>query len=75
MVVPAAETQIAVDFHLTNPTMVAITISVFVLGYGANQVFSYIVEFPNDLEYHSIRPFTTWSFVRDIWPDDSPATK
>lgn len=39
MVAPAAETQIAVDFHLTNPTMVAITISVFVLGYGANQVF------------------------------------
>lgn len=35
MVAPAAETQIATQFHLTNSTEIATTISIFVLGYGA----------------------------------------
>lgn len=34
MIAPAAETQIAAEFHLTNSTEIATIISIFVLGYG-----------------------------------------
>ena len=69
MIAPASE-QLAEQFDIHSTVLLAMTTSVFVLGYGVYLSFPYTarrVVNPVVHSYHSLRAAIPWTTQRDIW--------